>query len=119
MLCEVQVGPKVIRKVEIDCVAIRDWESFHDVFARAFGFPGWYGRNLNAWIDCMSSLDEDGMSDFKVFPGEIVLLELKNASELKRIAPDILTETLEMVAFCNWRRTKQDDSHLIVVSCDA
>lgn len=67
----------------------------------------------------MSSLDEDGMSDFKVLPGEIVLLELKNARELKRIAPDILTQTLEMVAFCNWRRIEQGESHLIVVSCDA
>ena len=36
----------MFRKVTIDCLAIRDWETFHDAFEQAFGFPGWYGRNL-------------------------------------------------------------------------
>jgi RNAse (barnase) inhibitor barstar len=29
--------------------------SFHEAFASALGFPSWYGRNMDAWIDCMSS----------------------------------------------------------------
>ncbi|WP_198731855.1 hypothetical protein [Paracoccus tegillarcae] len=41
----------------------------------------------------------DGMSEFKALPEEIVLPELSQASELKRLAPDILTETLELAAF--------------------
>lgn len=109
----------MIRTVTINCLAIRDWETFHDAFEQAFGFPGWYGRNLNAWIDCMSSLDEDDMSDFKVIPGEIVSLELSHASELKRIAPEILTTTLEMAAFCNWCRTEKGYPPLLLVSCNA
>ena len=31
-----------------------DWESFHTVSAEVFGFPEFYGRNMNAWIDCLS-----------------------------------------------------------------
>jgi len=44
--------------VRVDCDRITDWESFHSVFADVFGFPNFYGRNMNAWIDCMSYLDE-------------------------------------------------------------
>lgn len=52
--------------VRIDARRIVDLDSFHDVFAEAFGFFGGYGRNMDAWIDCMSSLDdpddpEDGL----------------------------------------------------------
>ncbi len=36
-------------KVRIDTNRIVDWNSFHDVFAEAFGFPDFYGRNMNAW----------------------------------------------------------------------
>ncbi|RWR04709.1 barstar family protein [Paenirhodobacter populi] len=107
----------MIRTVTISCLAIRDWETFHDAFEQAFGFAIWYGRNLNARIDCMSWLDKDDMSDFKVLPGEIVLLELSHASELKRIVPDILT--VEMAAFCNWRRTEKGYPPLLLVSCYA
>jgi hypothetical protein len=44
--------------VMLDTRRILDWNTFHDVFAEAFGFPDFYGRNMNAWIDCMSSLGE-------------------------------------------------------------
>ena len=44
--------------VKIDCTQITDWHTFSDVFAAAFGFPGYYGRNMNAWIDCMTYLDD-------------------------------------------------------------
>ncbi len=44
--------------VRLDCDRITDWESFHSLFAEVFGFPDFYGRNMNAWIDCMSYLDD-------------------------------------------------------------
>ncbi|MCA9610738.1 MAG: barstar family protein [Myxococcales bacterium] len=34
--------------VAIPTRRIVDWDTFHDVFAEAFGFPGFYGRNLDA-----------------------------------------------------------------------
>ncbi|WP_306016584.1 barstar family protein [Oceanicaulis sp. MMSF_3324] len=32
---------------------LRDWASFHEACAKKFGFPDYYGRNRDAWIDCM------------------------------------------------------------------
>jgi hypothetical protein len=36
---------------------IGDADSFHDVSAATFGFPAFYGHNVNAWIDCLTNLD--------------------------------------------------------------
>lgn len=44
--------------VAIPADLIVGWESFHDVFAETLGFPAFYGRNMDAWIDCMTSADE-------------------------------------------------------------
>ena len=46
--------------VEIDTARITDWGTFHDVFAEAFGFPDFCGRNMDAWIDCIL---QNGQSD--------------------------------------------------------
>ena len=42
--------------VIIDCSAIRDRNSFHDVFAGAPSFPAWYGRNLDALHDLLTAI---------------------------------------------------------------
>jgi RNAse (barnase) inhibitor barstar len=47
--------------VSIPVDLITDWPSFHDVFKQALGFPDFYGRNMNAWIDCLTYLN-DGMT---------------------------------------------------------
>jgi hypothetical protein len=44
--------------VRIDASRITDQATFHSVFAEAFGFPGFYGQNMDAWIDCMTHLDD-------------------------------------------------------------
>ena len=36
-----------------------DRSGVHDVFADTLGFPDVYGRNLDAWIDCLTERDED------------------------------------------------------------
>lgn len=55
-------------KVSLDCNKFHDWPSFHEEFAKAFGFPDFYGKNMNAWIDCMTYLDDPdaGMSTLTV-----------------------------------------------------
>lgn len=53
--------------VRLNTNQITDWASFHLVCKEAFGFPEFYGANMNAWIDCMSYLtEEDGMTRFKL-----------------------------------------------------
>lgn len=103
------------RSVQIDCSRILDWPSFHDVFSEAFGFPDFYGRNGNAWIDCMTRLDEE-FSKVEVPRGEMVVLQLDNAETLKKAAPDILSDLLEMSAFVNWRRIEIKEHPILLVS---
>jgi len=64
------------KNVQIDASKITDWASFHDCFSEKLGFPGFYGRKMDAWNDCMTCLDdpETGMtSDFMmgILPGAI------------------------------------------------
>jgi hypothetical protein len=45
--------------VEVPTDEITYWDTFHDVFAAVLGFPEFYRRNMNAWIDCLTYADED------------------------------------------------------------
>jgi hypothetical protein len=59
-----------VPNVRIDGSQLTDWESFHKVFAGVLGFPAFYGNNMDAWIDCMTSLDtpDDGMTTIPAAP---------------------------------------------------
>ncbi len=104
--------------VRIDCSEITDWTTFHDAFAKVFGFPDFYGRNGHAWIDCMTNLDEE-FSTVRVESGELLILQLDNAKSLKKTAPGILNDVLEMSAFVNWRRIEVGEPPILLVSCYA
>lgn len=108
----------MIRTVEIDASRIKDWASFHSTFATAFGFPDFYGRNNNAWIDCMTRLDED-FNRVSVAVGDLILIDLSNANALKTAAPEILSALLEMTAFVNHRRIGTGEPPILILSCYA
>ena len=40
----------------IDCAGIFTREDLHRVFSQALQFPDWYGNNLDALHDCLTSL---------------------------------------------------------------
>jgi hypothetical protein len=82
---------------KIDCRRITNWDTFHDVFAEVFGFPGFYGRNLDAWIDCMTYLDEPeaGMSSLHTGQGQVVTLQLENVDDLATRSPMIYEGIIE------------------------
>ena len=40
----------------IDCAPIRTKEDLHRIFQEALHFPAWYGNNLDALHDCLTSL---------------------------------------------------------------
>lgn len=72
---------------------ITDWESFHIQCQNAFGFPDFYGRNMDAWVDCLSYLrDDEGMSKFRLKPNEFLQIEIAHAELLKQRLPDLLEE---------------------------
>ncbi len=91
--------------VHVDASKIKDWDTFHDAFAEAFGFPDFYGRNMDAWIDCMSCIDdpEAGMSTVIVNRGESLDVVLLNAETGWRNCPQVLEGLLKGVAFVNRR----------------
>ena len=104
--------------VTIDARQIIDWQSFHDVFMATFGFPTFYGRNMNAWIDCMTDLDEPDtkMSSIHAPPGGIVVLSLTHAREFSKRLPEIYATLVECVAFVNWRRLEQGEGPVLALS---
>ena len=97
---------------------IHDWNSFHDEFHRVFGFPEFYGRNLNAWIDCMTCLDrpDDGMTAIHVAQGVVLGLELDDATYLKREHPEQYEAIVECSAIVNWRRIQRGDRPVLALS---
>ncbi|HIC82662.1 MAG TPA: barnase inhibitor [Kiloniellaceae bacterium] len=91
--------------VRIDGRRIVDRESFHDVFAEAFGFPDFYGRNMDAWLDCLSSLDssDDGMTQIRPPEGGVVVLQLDHADALSARCPEIFEDLVDCSALVNLR----------------
>jgi RNAse (barnase) inhibitor barstar len=47
-----------MRTIEIPFGIFDSELKFHAAFAELMGFPGFYGQNWNAWIDCMSSIND-------------------------------------------------------------
>lgn len=92
--------------VTVDCALITDWTSFHEVFSKAFGFPSLYGRNMDAWIDCMTSLDspEHELATVHCASGSVVTLQLDNIADFRVRCPEQFTALIECAAFVNWRR---------------
>lgn len=88
----------------LDGSRIANWADFHDVCHAAFGFPDFYGRNMDAWIDCLSSLrDGDGMSAFALGPDDVLQIELTHADALRCAAPAILDALEDCTAEVNER----------------
>ena len=92
--------------IKMDMRRITDWKSFHDVFSASLGFPSTYGRNMSAWVDCLTSLDNPaaGMTKIHAAKGGIVTLVLEHVDELAKRSPELLKAIEESAAFVNWRR---------------
>lgn len=83
--------------VRLNGEAMTDWDAFHRTCKAEFGFPDFYGCNMDAWVDCLSYLrDEEGMTKFRLKPNEKLQITITNAEILRTKAPDILAE----LAFC-------------------
>jgi hypothetical protein len=92
--------------VTIPTDRIADWDSFHAVFQAAFGFFEFYGANMDAWIDCMSCLDDpsSGMTAVSVNAGDLVALRIDDAPGFTRRCPEQYEALMECVAAVNSRR---------------
>src|ERR1700733_14148302 len=93
--------------VTIPADRITDWESFHSVFKQALGFPDFYGRNMDAWNDCMTYLDDppSGMTNVFVAKGDLLTLRIDNAADFQKRSPEQYSALIECSAFVNYRHT--------------
>lgn len=105
------------RIIALPAREITDWASFHEVFRRVFGFPDFYGRNMNAWIDCMTDLDDPGtgMVQVAVGPGELVAIRVDDASDFLRRCPEQFRALIECASFVNFRRIEVGDAPILTL----
>lgn len=106
------------KNVSIDTSRISDWDSFHDSFADTFGFPGFYGRNMDAWIDCMTCLDEpnSGMTSVHVAPGDVVVLCISGVNDFRKRCSEIFDALVECSSFVNYRRIEKGAPAVLALS---
>lgn len=105
--------------VDIETSKIISWESFHAYFKEKFYFPDYYGNNMDAWVDCMSYLDDqDGIASEKLplSANDSIVLNLLNINDFVQRVPDIYNALVECSSFVNYRRIKEDDNALIFLS---
>ncbi|GAC1411425.1 MAG: barstar family protein [Burkholderiaceae bacterium] len=90
--------------VVLDGAAMTDWDAFHTNSQAAFGFPTSYGRNMDAWIDCLSYLrDHDAMSTIRLKAGEVLHIEIVHTDAWRASQPDMLNEVLYCISGINER----------------
>lgn len=104
--------------VKIDTRRIRDWQTFHDLFAEVFGFPEFYGRNMNAWIDCMTWLDDPTaeMTTVHAESGGVVVLNLEHVNEFASRCPEQYAAIIECAAFVNYRKIEIGEAAVLALS---
>ena len=89
---------------------ISSWDDFHAASRIAFGFPSFYGNNGDAWIDCLSYLDEDdGMSAFVLGRDETLDVLLSDYGQFAKTFPEIAVGITELFAAVNARYAERDD----------
>ena len=102
--------------VRLPTAAITDWDSFHQVCQETFGFPTFYGRNMNAWIDCLTYLDEgDGMSQFHLRSDEKLVVEVPETKDLMSRVPGVVAGLIEGVAAVNQRHIQDGKAPMIAL----
>lgn len=104
--------------LRIDGKKIVDWDHFHDLFSKALGFPGFYGRNMAAWVDCMSSIDypEDQLTQVHVGKGGTLTIHVENYEYFRKRGQDQWWALLHSSSFVNYRRVDDGGRPVIALS---
>lgn len=104
--------------VRIAAQRITNWSTFHDVFDEALGFPAYYGRNMDAWIDCLTYVDDPatGMTRVTVGAGDVLTLQIEAVDEFARRCPEQYDALIECSAFVNWRRIETGERPIIALA---
>ncbi len=98
-----------IKTFKIDVSKIKSWDDFHAIFSKELSFPSYYGRNQDAWIDCMTDFEYSGIK---------IILNLEKMETLKKNNRNIYDSINELSAFLNFRSIEQGDEPNIYLSYD-
>ena len=100
--------------VRINADRLTTWSSFHDTFAEVFGFPSYYGRNMDAWIDLMTDLEE-GAADGKAHASatDPMVIRVDNVDSMPA---EIYQALVDCTAFVNWRRLETGDPAMLILA---
>lgn len=103
--------------VVLDGTKLTTWEEFHDEYATTFGFPAFYGRNRDAWIDCLTDID-GGLTHADFQTEADLLISIENSSTWVTRAPGMVTEFVQLVEEVNLRFKEAGlAKKLVVVFC--
>jgi RNAse (barnase) inhibitor barstar len=107
-----------MKTVRLETKSITDWDSFHSEFAELMGFPSFYGRNMNAWIDCMSYLTDanTGMSKITLENGESLVISVSDSESFKKRLPEIFEGLIECAAFVNQRYEEAGQTSVVALA---
>jgi hypothetical protein len=90
------------------------------VFAEVLGFPSYYGRNLDAWIDCLTYADdaEAGMINPLLIAqdGDVLTLQLGILGDFPERCREQYDALLDCSSFVNWRRIDAGARPIIALS---
>ena len=91
--------------MHIEGAEIKNKEDLHKQFYEVMGFPGYYGHNWDAWIDCMSCIDyhEGPMTHILIDPDETLEIIVRDSEKLRKACPDLIKDLEECTAFVNER----------------
>ena len=53
-----EVGCEIEVELRLDLRDVMSWTAFHSASSQQLGFPGYYGGNMDAWIDCLEEVAE-------------------------------------------------------------
>ena len=104
--------------IRIDARRLTDAVGLHAVVSEAFGFPATYGKNLDALIDCLSSLDNPraGMTRFHVAAGQVAIVALEHLDAASKQASAQASALIDALAFVNWRRVERGQPPVLAVA---
>jgi hypothetical protein len=81
---------------------IRNEKTFHAACQRLFGFPDFYAHTMDAWVDCLSCLDDPSaeMTSISLAPGELLVIVVPDSASLKK---DLFTSLIDGTIAVNRR----------------
>lgn len=73
---------------------------------------------MDAWIDCMTCLDEpnSGMTSVHVAPGDVVVLCISGVNDFRKRCSEIFDALVECSSFVNYRRIAKGAPAVLALS---